>query len=75
MRIQRSLAREGQQDRPCVAEVCRRVLADEEDFSREKLKRAGVAEHIVNEDMDVAMAQIDELFVKFNGDGACGRRS
>ncbi len=55
--------------------MCRRFLADEEDFSREKLKRAGVAEHIVNEDMDVAMAQIDELFVKFIGDGACGRRS
>lgn len=62
VRIQRSLAREGEQENPCVAEVCRRFLADEEDFSEEKLKQAGIRTGIVNEDLACAQAQIEEIF-------------
>ena len=61
VRIQRSLAREGQQEHPCVAEVCRRYLADEEDFSQENLERAGITEAIRNEDREQAMAEICEI--------------
>lgn len=61
VRIQRSLAREGQQKKPCVAEVCRRFLADEEDFSEDKLIEAGITNRIVNEDMGDALAQINGI--------------
>lgn len=61
VRIQRSLAREGQQKHPCVAEVCRRYLADEEDFSQENLDRAGITEIIINEDRELALAKIREI--------------
>ncbi|MDR1701021.1 MAG: guanylate kinase [Lachnoclostridium sp.] len=56
-RIHRSLARESRQNTPCVAEVCRRFLADESDFSKERIEKAGIdvsypnnnLEHCVNE--------------------------
>lgn len=40
-RIERALKREKEQNTPCVAELCRRFLADEEDFSEEKLDETG----------------------------------
>lgn len=61
VRIQRSLAREGQQEKPCVTEVCRRYLSDEKDFSEDKLTEAGISVRIVNEDMGAALVQIDGL--------------
>ncbi|MCH5264312.1 MAG: guanylate kinase [Lachnospiraceae bacterium] len=62
-RMQRSLERERQQEMPCVAEVCRRFLADEEDFSREKLEAAGIGakEHIKNETISEALCQIEGI--------------
>lgn len=41
-RMKRSLYREKKQQNPSVAEVCRRFLADENDFSDELLEAAGV---------------------------------
>lgn len=42
VRLERALARERAQSAPKYAEMCRRFLADEEDFSEEKLLRAGI---------------------------------
>ncbi|MEE1248908.1 MAG: guanylate kinase [Lachnospiraceae bacterium] len=42
IRLERALARERAQDTPKYAEMCRRFLADSEDFSEEKLKAAGI---------------------------------
>ena len=42
LRLQRSIGRERKQKNPEYKEVCRRFLADEEDFSREKLDSAGL---------------------------------
>lgn len=61
LRIRRALEREGQQENPCVAEVCRRFLADEEDFSPENLNRAGITEVIMNEDQEMALVRIHEV--------------
>ena len=58
LRIERSLAREKQQEKPCVAEVCRRFLADEEDFSEENLQRLGITNRISNISLDHALDQI-----------------
>lgn len=41
-RLQRALDRERQHDRPKYAEMCRRFLADEKDFSEENLMAAGL---------------------------------
>ena len=58
LRIERSLAREKQQENPCVAEVCRRFLADEEDFSEENLQRLGITDRITNISLEQALNQI-----------------
>lgn len=59
-RIQRSLAREREQDNPCVAEVCRRFLADEEDFSESILQRLHITERFENNSLEVVISQIEE---------------
>ena len=41
-RIHRALAREDAQNNPKYAEMCRRFLADEQDFSNERLEKAGI---------------------------------
>ena len=42
LRLQRSIGREKKQKAPEYKEVCRRFLADEEDFSEDKIKNAGI---------------------------------
>lgn len=42
LRLFRALERERTQQEPKYAEMCRRFLADSEDFSEENLKRAGI---------------------------------
>lgn len=47
-RLARALRREKKQSQPNYAEVCRRFLADEEDFAPEKLKEAGISKSFAN---------------------------
>lgn len=61
VRIKRSLNRERQQDNPCVSEVCRRFLADDEDFSEDKLERAGITTRIINRKLEKAICQIEAI--------------
>lgn len=42
VRLQRALKREKRQDKPKYAEMCRRFLADSEDFSEEMLEKCGI---------------------------------
>lgn len=42
IRLKRALARENVQEKPKYAEMCRRFLADEEDFKEENLKKCGI---------------------------------
>lgn len=39
VRLQRALEQERSQEQPKYAEMCRRFLADEQDFSEENLKK------------------------------------
>ena len=48
-RLLRALNRERSQEKPSYTELCRRFLADEEDFSEEKLAAAGIAESYAND--------------------------
>ena len=38
--------------------MCRRFLADEEDFSEENLRRAGIIKRFVNDDLAECMEEI-----------------
>lgn len=48
MRLSRALERERQQATPKYAEMCRRFLADSEDFSEEHLQEAGIEKRFAN---------------------------
>ena len=57
-RLERALKRERKQREPKYQELCRRFLADAEDFSEEKLEKAGISHRYVNEDIDVCTEEI-----------------
>lgn len=48
IRIRRAIDREAGQKKPAFAEVCRRYLADEEDFSEEMIRKAGIDRRFAN---------------------------
>ena len=47
-RLSRALKRERKQRQPKYEEMCRRFIADEKDFSKENLERAGITRHFHN---------------------------
>lgn len=58
VRLQRALDRERAQEVPQYEEMCRRFLADEQDFSEEKIAAAGIRKRFVNEKLDGCLAEI-----------------
>lgn len=48
IRLKRAMAREDKQEHPKYDEMCRRFLADEEDFSEDKIESAGITERFTN---------------------------
>lgn len=60
-RLERAVNRERNQKSPCVPELCRRFLADEEDFSEDKLQMAGIETRILNDDLEQALENIEKL--------------
>ena len=57
-RLKRALKREEKQEIPKYAELCRRYLADEEDFSDEKLVESGVQKRYQNQCLDQCIEEI-----------------
>ncbi|MCH5253905.1 MAG: guanylate kinase [Lachnospiraceae bacterium] len=57
-RLQRALDREKVQDSPRYEEMCRRFLADSEDFSSEKLAAAGITQTFNNDDLEKCLLKI-----------------
>ena len=60
-RLLRSVRRELEQKSPNLREVCRRYLADEEDFSEEKLRAAGVDRVFENDDLERCIGRVREF--------------
>ena len=58
LRLARALERERRQEKPKYAEMCRRFLADEEDFSEENLERAGITKRFQNTDLAECLNKI-----------------
>lgn len=57
-RLMRALMREKQQKNPSYAELCRRFLADEADFTAEKLQACGIEQYFCNEDFSSCLGEI-----------------
>ncbi len=49
IRLERALKRERKQQQPKYEEMCRRFLADQQDFSEENLSRAGIGRRFSND--------------------------
>lgn len=60
IRLERALNREKKQETPKYKELCRRFLADCEDFSDEKLSKSGVNKSFINDDIDTCISEIRE---------------
>ena len=58
VRLQRALDREKAQDHPKYEEMCRRFLADAEDFSEEKMQLAGIRRTFHNDELDRCLEEI-----------------
>ena len=58
VRLQRALDREKTQDHPRYEEMCRRFLADAEDFSEEKLEKAMISRRFYNDDLNNCLGEI-----------------
>ena len=59
-RLQRALDRERFQKVPGYMEMCRRFLADAEDFAEEKIKEAGISKRFKNNNFDNCIKEIEE---------------
>ncbi|WP_101695234.1 nucleoside/nucleotide kinase family protein [Dorea phocaeensis] len=59
-RLMRALKRERQQETPRYAEMCRRFLADTQDFSEQNLQRLGITRRYVNQDKQQCRKEIIE---------------
>ena len=57
-RLKRAIRREELQPEPKYAEMCRRFLADEEDFSLENLKKAGIERHFENIELESCVKEL-----------------
>ena len=57
-RLQRALDREKVQEHPKYEEMCRRFLADAEDFSEEKIKSADIGRKFYNDKVDRCLEEI-----------------
>lgn len=58
LRLQRALDRERSQSHPNYSEMCRRFLADEEDFKEENLRAAGIERRFVNREIEACAGEL-----------------
>src|SRR5699024_4345667 len=63
-RLKRAIRREELQPEPKYAEMCRRFLADEEDFSEENLKKAGIVKRFRNIDLESCVNELKNCIQK-----------
>ncbi len=71
IRLQRALNREKKQRNPKYEEMCRRFLADSEDFAEEKLKAAGIERSFYNDNLAKCLREI-VVYIRDNRN-SCGK--
>lgn len=67
VRLERAIARERQQQEPKYTELCRRFLADEADFSPERLAELDVMEAFENQELEVCVQAIADRIWRETG--------
>lgn len=65
IRLQRALDRENKEKNPRYTELCRRFLADAEDFSEEKIQKAGINKRFYNLELEQTVSQISDYILSF----------
>ena len=65
LRLYRALQRERKEKVPKYAEMCRRFLADSEDFSEDNLRKAGIERRFENLDLDACLEEINRYIEDF----------
>ena len=65
LRLYRALQRERKEKVPKYAEMCRRFLADSEDFSEDNLRKAGIERRFENLDLDACLEEINMYIEDF----------
>lgn len=60
IRLERALSRERSQDNPKYEEMCRRFLADAEDFSEDKLVSMDIIKRYLNDDLEKCLQELKE---------------
>ena len=63
-RLKRAIAREEMQEKPQYEEMCRRFLADAQDFSEEKLQEAGITKRFCNMELENCIKEIKNYIQK-----------
>lgn len=63
-RLKRAILREELQAEPKYAEMCRRFLADTQDFSEENLKKAGIARRFENRELENCIKEMKNCIQK-----------
>jgi len=58
IRLERALSRERMQKQPKYAEMCRRFLADEADFSEENIERNHITQRFENDNLEMCIKEI-----------------
>lgn len=58
IRLERALKREQKPENQKYAEMCRRYLADSEDFSEEKIEKAGITKRFENIELDNCILEV-----------------
>ena len=64
-RLTRALAREKQQKQPKYKELCRRFIADSEDFSEENLKTSGITVRFENNNLEDCLNKIKDYIASY----------
>lgn len=65
VRLQRALDRERRQEEPKYQELCRRFLADAEDFSEEKQAEAGIHQKFSNDNLEKCLSEIEDYLLHY----------
>jgi guanylate kinase len=60
VRLFRALERERAQENPKYQEMCRRFLADEEDFKEENIRNCGIEKRFINDHLERCLNEVQE---------------
>lgn len=63
IRLERALSRERKQKQPKYEEMCRRFLADSEDYAEEKIKEARIWRRFQNDNLEQCLMEIKEYII------------